>query len=110
MNAYYYSALCAIIAYPILGILTQGYGIRTPSMFLAFVIVQSFQYPLINQLGDQAVEMALPHWLATFDKLVLVSPGVQLIDKCKIHKACKVKEDIIIIFNFHPFFHPHILI
>jgi hypothetical protein len=90
VNAYYYSALCGVLAYPILGMLTQGYGIKTPSMFLGFAIVQSFQYPLLNQLGDQSVEMALPHWLATFDNLVLVSPGVQLIDKCKIHKACKI--------------------
>mmetsp|Transcript_15785 Transcript_15785/g.20477 ORF Transcript_15785/g.20477 Transcript_15785/m.20477 type:complete len:1015 (-) Transcript_15785:342-3386(-) len=95
VNAYFYSAGIAILAYPILGVLTQVMGIRTPTMFLTFACIQSFQYPLINQLGDQAVEMALPHWLATFDSLVLVSPGVQLIDRCKIHKACKICCNII---------------
>ena len=81
-----------MVAYPFFGVVTAGLGYRTPTVFLAFALTQMIQYPLLNQLGDQAVEMAQPHWLATFDGLVLVSPGVQLIDKCKLHKVVALEQ------------------
>jgi hypothetical protein len=46
----------------------------------------SLDFTSLTQLGDQAVEMATPHWLATFEGLVLVSPGVQLIDRLKVNR------------------------
>ena len=48
----------------------DGNGYALP-LLLLFAAVQAVQYPLLNQLGDQAVEMATPHWLSTFEGLVL---------------------------------------
>jgi len=90
LEAYFWSSIFGLLCYPFFIVVSGVMGVKTPLMFLCFALVQLVQYPLLNQLGDQAVEMATPHWLATFDGLVLVSPGWQLIDKCKLHKAGKL--------------------
>jgi len=105
VSAYLTSATFAMVIYPIMGVLTQGMGntgeaddadeggqssIRSPAMLLVFATCQIIQYPLLNQLGDQAVEMAQPHWLETFENTVLVTPGWKCVDKLKLHKASKV--------------------
>ena len=107
VSAYLTSATFAVVIYPLMGVLTQGLGnsgggdddekiegggsvTRSPVMLLVFATCQIIQYPFLNQLGDQAVEMAQPHWLETFENTVLVTPGWKCVDKIKLHKASKV--------------------
>ena len=78
VGAYFASACAGIFLYSGLGVVVEVLGVRTQTVFLLFAVAQIVQYPLMNQLGDQAVEMALPHWLSTFQELVLAVPGVPL--------------------------------
>uniref|UniRef100_A0A7S2RLV3 Transmembrane protein n=1 Tax=Rhizochromulina marina TaxID=1034831 RepID=A0A7S2RLV3_9STRA len=75
VKAYLLSAVLAVCFYPIMGVVTQLAGIRNSTSFFVLAVMQAMQYPLINQIGDQALEMALPHWMETFNGLWLVAPG-----------------------------------
>ncbi|GBG32428.1 Hypothetical Protein FCC1311_086532 [Hondaea fermentalgiana] len=75
LKAYGLSCFVATIVYPIMGILI--YVVFEPSigMLATLIVVQSFQYSLLNQVGDALREMAQPHWLHTVQGLDLVIPG-----------------------------------
>ena len=86
VNAYLTSACAGMVLYCVLGVISEVLEIRTPMVFLLFIIAQAIQYPMLNQLGDQAVEMALPHWLATFEGMIIAFPGVPLASCCPAGK------------------------
>ena len=53
VGAYTVSAGVACVVYPLLGIVTQGAGVQTEASLLVFALCHAFQYPFLNQLGDQ---------------------------------------------------------
>ena len=68
LGAGLYSALCAAT---LLGVAFMS-GL---SGVVLLACAQTIQYPLINQLGDTAVEMALPSWILTFRGARVAFPG-----------------------------------
>lgn len=76
--AYTASATMACIFYPLMGAVIGIADIKNNATLTLLALMQIVQYPVINQFGDQAIEMAMPHWLHTFKGLDLVFPGVPL--------------------------------
>ncbi|KAJ8602955.1 hypothetical protein CTAYLR_001548 [Chrysophaeum taylorii] len=72
LEVYAVSAGVGLVAYPLVGLLVYG---RPRAGFFALAVVQVVQYGFLNQIGDQAVELAQPHWLATFRGLDLTLFG-----------------------------------
>jgi hypothetical protein len=54
------------------------------TLFVCLTIVFVLQYPFTNQFGDQAVDMAVPHWLKTFDGVKLHYPGDYICSLIKV--------------------------
>ena len=73
--AYLASALAALVAYGLYGALGHAVpGSDSVAAMWALAAAWVIQYPAINQLGDAAVDMALPHWLRTFEGAALRVP------------------------------------
>lgn len=56
VGAYTVSAGVACVFYPVLGLVTQRAGVQTEATLLVFAVCHAFQYPFLNQLGDQVRE------------------------------------------------------
>ena len=78
VGAYFISSCVGLVFYLTIGGVLEIARIRNKMVFLLFIVAQAIHYPLLNQLGDQAIAMALPHWLGTFDRLVLALPGIKV--------------------------------
>ena len=71
--AYFFSTITSLVFYSILcGVLMSG--ILTDAVLVWFIVAWTIQYPWFNQLGDQTIEMGVPHWDNTFAGTELKSP------------------------------------
>ena len=66
------------IVYPAVGAAVHLGGHKSRTWLVILICVWAFQYPFLNQVADQAVEMALPHWLPTFRGVTIRLPGPRL--------------------------------
>ena len=71
--AYFGSAIMCVVFYGVIGFLILIGGLND-FVFYLFIIFWVIQYPFTNQLGDQAVQMSLPHWIYTFKNTMLGTP------------------------------------
>eukprot|EP00656_Telonema_subtile_P000818 TRINITY_DN10384_c0_g1_i1.p1 TRINITY_DN10384_c0_g1~~TRINITY_DN10384_c0_g1_i1.p1 ORF type:complete len:544 (-),score=110.11 TRINITY_DN10384_c0_g1_i1:15-1646(-) len=75
LKAYLISSLLGLLLYPPFALVLYILDVRTAATLVALAVAHSIQYPAINQVGDQAVEMGMPHWMATFRDTELCFPG-----------------------------------
>jgi len=74
LAAYALSNCLGLLCYPAFAVL-HVCGVSGPGVLIALGTVRTLQYATLNQFGDTAVEMALPHWLTTFRGTELLFPG-----------------------------------
>ena len=77
LEAYGVSSIVALVVYPVLGVVINILRVKSLATMTALIVAQNVQYSFINQVGDQAIEMARPHWLKTFEGLDLLLPAWQ---------------------------------
>ena len=73
--SYMISNVVAVLVYPAWGLLFHVVQLQGFGWLLALAVARLIQYCFLNQLGDAALELSRPHWLATFDGLLLNVPG-----------------------------------
>ena len=75
MEVYCFSAGVGIVIYPLIGGLIHAGDQKGLWALSLLMVLQNFQYSFLNQIGDQALEIAKPHWLKTFDGLTRRFPA-----------------------------------
>lgn len=86
LRAYNVSSLVALVFYPLLFTWMYVPSTVSAAAVIGMAIVQNFQYGFLNQIGDASTELATPHWLPTFEGVILAFPGFPLLFAAKERK------------------------
>lgn len=86
LKAYFISNLVALICYPILSVYVWNYNHKSTQTLIIAVALRTFQYSILNQMGDTSLKLSKPHWLNTFTGLSFITPGIE--SNCALQAKC----------------------
>lgn len=75
LKAYWLSNAVGLLLYPFWGLAVHVLGYKSGLMVYVLSGIWSFQYCFLNQVGDQAIQISRPFWMATFRGSMLGFPG-----------------------------------